>query len=422
MYHSDYPRQLQARSSPIAKQGVVSGKAIVDHARIAEWQANATQNPPLSDCYPGGALDLNHTMVEGELAFAAKDSSNMYPLQSEGSERAFVSVSGMRWGEYYSYDGAEDGIYFLGVVLEGAVYGDADEQVQHGVSFERVGTNSIVNTGPFDIPAGCAVAWRLPPTHMTPSGAGRPGYRGVNMPTYTPKQKVVPQIVPFDPTDFSTQLASAYAAMDLNPELGRSSNGISELKLQQLLSRYGMDDYDAISDLQEEGLALKFGLLGVVLRGVESLARQGFINFVEDPAGGITAAAAAAGAAALAGTEKLNIFDNAAPTNGTRTIIEDILLSNVGFVGNRATEALDRFYEGAGAAFAANRSEILMDTAEDDEGNYRRLARAVPEILFGGLANAWNRKASRVIGRALGGAPPGGDLDILIGHFKPGGM
>lgn len=407
-------------NNPVPGIGVIPGKCSLDFVLIQEYQANSEDPRTSLDCYPGGNQPINHDAMPGDTSYGQKNVRNSEVMDGEPNELGIVSVAGLNWGRYCSQREMEDDFYWQGVVttesrltnpLDG-ITGDPD----HGYGTGRAGTFSVINNGWKTIYAGNYVAWQFPQAPFHPKGDVY-NFNGGETTNYlarygVPTTQFRPEYVPFDQTDFTVQMAAAFAAMSTPKDQG----GVSNLGFVASLPNVnGASDKKPWTAIQDEANSYKYGFWGVGLTLVETLICRGLL--VAGP--GLDAAIAELNAG------QYNAFPDAAVTNavsaaahetsknlaraiglfdtnedGQKVMLEgiaDIMLKNISPEDVRRGQAVDRFAAGSGREFI----EIATSEPRDAGDMYDRLRIHLTDVLLTGVTGSWYSKTSRIVGKSM---------------------
>ena len=114
---SDWNPMQQNLNNPVSRLGIVPGKAQPDWYLIRQGQANADDPTLAAECYPGGAKEINHDIMPGDLSFGRKCIRNHSQAAGEPNEVGVVSLAGIWHPETESHRSLEDGFYLQGVVV-----------------------------------------------------------------------------------------------------------------------------------------------------------------------------------------------------------------------------------------------------------------------------------------------------------------
>lgn len=373
---------LVGRYSPLVSQAEITGKAHPDLHEFAHRKAMSGDTQYLEKAYPGGDHKEDYAIMPGELVIGRKKRAGHGSYNSRTFEAGFSSVARLNYGEYHSTEGLMRDFYFMGVA-KGEYQPDGDslfntDPMDHGFGFLRAGSISINNNSPQDIHAGDIIGWRVPPTpggdprSQGNGGVARSLDTGLNPRvsynrTGTPYGKPLIQIERFDPTDFSFQLAGAYALFDKPAAQG----GINDLGPEVLFG-----DKTNLSSLQEEALGWKWSL---VLMHQLATGQPSWNDAV----------------AAVKANAKLG--------GDVRAFINNCFLRNV--MPGENTPAIN--------AVSNNYSNLKVGQVAFYRDN-------LFHMLCGSIAGAWYSKASRIIGKAMSHAKSTQTLDIMVSHFKCG--
>ena len=373
---------LSARYSPLISQAEITGKAQPDLWSFNHRQAHSGDSMYIDKSYTGDDMSI----MPGELVIGYRKRVGHASFHGRSQECGFSSVAKLDYSGHETPESLMRDFYFMGVAKTEYQYGGESlfgtDPMDHGFGFLRAGSMSIVNNSAQDVYAGDILAWRLPafkgagdPRSQGNGGHGRSLDTGLNPRlsrnrTGTPYGKPLVQIERFDPTDFSFQLAGAYALF----RKPASQGGVSDLGPNELF-----ETKKNLSSLQEEALGWKWGLLMAYARGKDAEVAGSGKAFMEREMANKELSATA-----------LNILDS-------------MFLRNV--------------------APGQNMTEIGKIRVEYDSlrpGSYEFYADHLFDMLCGGVAGGWYAKASRVIGKAMGNAKSSQTLDVMFSHFKVG--
>jgi hypothetical protein len=422
---TDRSQMLQGSMNPVALQGVISSKGFIDSDLVHEFQQNAADPRIAAKCYPGGQDEINHNLLPGDLSFSQKCVRNGDVGDGEPNELGVSSVAGLCWGNYCSQREMEDDYYLSGVVTtESRLTNPLDSTTSdpnHGYGMIVAGTHTVINNGPYPFYPGTPIAWRFPPAPIHPKANGDlfNGGSTVNMLARqgAPTGQFRPELVPFDPLDFSVHMAAAFAAITSD----QGEGGVADVPFSKAMPGSDMGRSTGASSrpwscIQDEALSYKYGLAGIGLTMVETLIRQGVLQVTNNvPNLNATAAASAlahAAASDLAG--QLGLWNTAGAAQGPlREFFADLMLKNIGCGDPARTAAVQRFYEATGGR---EFYKIATEAPQTTEQMYARLRAHQCEMLTQGLGSSWNSKTSKIVGRALAYAAPADSLHAVWGH------
>lgn len=407
----------QGLQNPIAGMGIVPTKGFLDFDFIARCQANAEDPRIAATCYPGGSTDQNHDAMPGDTSYGFKNVRNTYVAQGEPNELGFVSVAGLNWGQYCSQREMEEQIYWQGVVTtESRLTNPLDSATgdpEHGYGMIKAGTVSVINNGHKTIYAGNLIAWQLPAAPFHPRSGGRPFNDGSTINALarqgTPTGQFRPEYVPFDPTDFSVQLAAAFAAMVETSDNG----GISDKGLVSAFPSLNGYEEKPNTGIQDEAAAYKYAFAGIALSVVETLLRNGLLVAPAAQTAGVSPAEAQAAAGRIAQSIGLWSYD-VAEQGILLEAMGDIFMEHIAPIDARRNEAVVRFRQGLPANVDAE--TFAMGEPETPEHMYARLRYHTLEMLTQGITSSWHSKTSKIVARALNTAAPTETTHLLLGH------
>lgn len=404
-YGQDRNPLLQGLINPVPGIGVIPGKAFLDWSLVDEFRANADDNQ-LSGKYPGGSQDINHDVMPGMLLLGLRGSRNTDVMDGQPNEKCIAGVAGLAWEDYKSTRNMEDQFYFVGVAAtEYRVSRPMDSTTydpDHGLATIRAGTVSVINNGNHVVYPNQWLQWRLPQTtnHHDVNVNARQG---------TPPSQIGPELVPFDYTDFNIQMADAFVRMQNNKG---PQGGIQDRPLGDFFERFGAEDSRVLSCADETALALRSWIGGTVMRGVEVLARVGYItiNDVLDPA--------TEGDAAT-GTEKL-----ASAIGLTSDKDQNTLLKIVAATLMRTLHAHDPLVQKEMEIFQKNHltaPETPADAASNPDttskAQFNRLVANLPEFGTAGITGCWYHQTQKIIGKTMNAAAVSDTTHLMLGHF-----
>lgn len=401
---------LMNNNNPVPALGVIPGKFMLDHQTIDERKANAEDPAIAIDCYPGGADDENHNAMPGDLAFGRRHVRDVEMMDGEPNELGTVSVAGLHYGEYDSQRAMESEFYFLGVVTsEQRLLNPFDRNTpdaNNGSATGRVGTFSVVNNGAKAFYPGDYVMWRFPDCKKTPGLAGQqPPVVNQRARYGASPHQFKPEIVPFDPTDLTVDLAGAYSAIMASD----ARNGVSNISFEKSLPNTGGDVRNArpFTCLQDEALSYKFGLMGVCLTFMECMIRNGLVSVTNALQG------ESAKDQALRLTQEIGLFSTEDRDQTLmREALADIFLTSIGDEIDQRNGAIVRFRDGG----HGDPNQVAVQTPITLDAQYARLRVHLMQILTNGISGSVDSSRSKIIGRAMNSAAPGDTTHILFGH------
>ena len=423
---ADRNPMLMNNNNPVAGLGVIPGKAVLDDDSIERRRQNAKDPRRAITCYPGGENDINHNAMPGDLAFGLRQTRDVESMDGEPNELATTSVAGLCWSDYNSQREMEDDFYFLGVVTgEEKLLNPYDRNTpdaRNGFATGRVGTFSVVNNGPRTFYPGDYVKWQFPPAEFSKLIDGDEhrfdrnvvGNGQINQRARygAPPTQFKPEIVPFDPTDLSVDLAGIFSSI-ISPQM---AGGISDIDFKKTLCNNPTEKGGCPwTCLQDEAVAFKFGLLGVGLSFVETLIRKGMLAPVQAGRNGQyqpnTNEQAADFTSQIA--ENIGLWsDNEGTQAPLRDALADMFLTNIGGEEDMRRAAMDRFNANHGGD-AYNTAVTVPQTVEQ---KYARLRLHLMSTLTNGIALTVDSNRSKIVGRSLSASAPGDTTDILFGH------
>jgi len=267
--------------------------------------------------------------------------------------------------------------------------------------------------------------WRMPPAPF-----GQPG-EPMDVINYrarygTPNTKWMTEFVPFDHTDMSTHMTAAFANM--RHSTADRDPGSGDIKLQNFFIRNGAYSSKALTPLQEEAMAYRFGWIGIVLRGVETLMRRGYIQpgagYVGD---GSLEAQAAAFARELASGHP-GVASPASPAGGIglwstdinhhviqHEILADVMMNNIVLGDDKRANAERIFMTHHAGKKTWNQMSSSQLSEHDDL--YRLLMTNLVTVAITGITDTWYSATNKIIGRPMNSADSTQTMHMLLGHF-----
>jgi len=431
---TDRNPMLQNLNNPVAGLGIVPGKGLLDDNEVHHRQRNARNPMRAAFCYPGGDDPINHNIEVGDLLFGKRGQRDVEEMDGEPNELVTGSVSGLCWDDYNTHDAMEEDYYFVGVAagdesLERPFDGGTDGRGGHGTI--RVGTVSVINTGNKTFYPGDLVMWKYPDCGNTPGSSfynkmrmgsrnmsivdgGDPDNPGINMRARYGQEitKFRPEIVPFNPTDFSIQLGGVFSTMFLP----MSEGGVSDVPFNNLLSNTA--DYQGGTDLtlaQESGLSYKHGLLGVFSALLECCVLNGIVELREPEDNTPLPKAKQANAITESVLKKMGAFSTDSSEQGILIDgMSDVFLKHIGGADALQEAALKRFVD----SFGSNPYDVAVVTPDSTniEQMHARMRLNAVGNLTRGISKTVDSKRSKIIGRCTSASAPGDTTDILLGH------
>lgn len=410
---------LQNLNNPVAGLGIVPGKALLDDDLIATRRQNARNPLRAASCYPGGEDPVNHAVLVGDLVFGRRGQRDVESMDGEPNEYVFSSVSGLAWEDYNTHKAMEQDHYFVGVAAGEEhldhPYSDQPDS-RNGFGTVRVGTVSVINNGPKTFYPGDLVMWRFPNCGISP---GSKFATGVDPSDTTIIQttrygeeptKFRPEIVPFNPTDLSVELSGVFSTFFLPSQQG----GVADIDFKKVLPN--ADDYQGGSPYtlaQDEGLAYKFGILGIFSAFLECAIRYGL---VQRGTGQALPADRKDELAASTARDVLTQMGAFSTSLDDQTLLieafSDVFLKNIGGADSLQDGAVTRFQ----AAYATNAYDAAVITPQSVEQVHARMRLNAMENLVAGMAKTIDFQRSKIIGRCTSASAPQDTTDILLGH------
>jgi hypothetical protein len=387
----------QSRRDPISAQGEITGKALIDYSEVQDRRENSADHHLLAKSYPGGNNDDNLMVMPGELVFAPRNRESVYSMAGEPNEYGLSSMAGLYYGRYQSDDAMMRDYYFVGVAKTEFRVGNSD-QPESGFAVLKAGSYTTTNNGPYDIYPGDLIGYRFPLNTLSPGWGTDDRSQKLTGKDANSMDRIVPQnragtpngkylaeIVPFDYTDFKTSTAGALVAMKL-PSADKGGQGIAGLSMKDFDKNTGDRSNRQLSNIQEEAMGYKFGIAGIVLRGIESLLRQGVaLNDATQVA------------------DAIGIFRNdpRPETSPWFQMMSDIFL-----------------YDQVPGSGHYNTSKTAFEAAHQAATDYKYLSRHCMRFFQTGVASSWYHKSNRVLGKALNRARPTESLNAIFGHYR----
>ena len=417
---SDRNPMLQNNNNPVAGLGIIPGKALLDDETVAMRKKNAKDPRAVMFCYPGGEDNLNHNVMQGDLVFGRRGTRDVESMDGEPNELALASVAGMRWDAYNSQEEMQRDHYFIGVAageekLENPLDANTPD-ARNGFGTVRVGTISVVNNGTGTFYPGDLVAWKFPDAPFTPKnsrqdnlvGGEDPMRPGINQNARYGDEptKFRPEIVPFEPTDLSVQLGGVYSAIVAN----KNDNGVSDVDFTESLpTSHGESGQRALSLLQDEALAYKFGCFGVFAGILEHCVKMGVVD-IPNADGNPDVQVANL-------LERIGLFGTGGMQQGMDTFVPtalaNVFMQNIGYENQLRADALKELEANHGGQTAYQIATTTPETAVQKEARLRLHAL---DILTHGISSSVHAKRSTIIGRAMSASAPGDTTDVLLGH------
>lgn len=406
---------LQGMQNPVVEVGVITGKVAHDEELLAECERNANNASQAMFCFPGGSQPINHDIMQGYTLLGMR---NVCIPESDIFEIGLASAAGLCWDKWCSQRAMESDFYWQGIAnteqRKTKPLDSTTSDPPNGVGTHRAGTKSIINNSWRTIFAGDRIAWCFPKAPFHPK-SGRDNanlFNGGDPLNYLARQGEPPtqfrwEYESYDPSDFTLQMAGAFAAL----EADQGEGGVKGMPYQNALpwaaGGAGVKERPW-SSLQEEALAYRFGLWGVALTLHDTLRKAGR-GLV-----GMTGRQIAA---------ELKLFE-ANPDKLVTAGIADVLLDRISPCDPARTAAVDAFEDaeargGTGNVLHEARTfdcnpQTLATHADKFYANLR--AHAI-DMLAIGMTSALEDKRSKVVGVAMNSAAPADTLHVMFGHF-----
>jgi hypothetical protein len=389
---------LQNLNNPVARLGIIPGKAQPDWYQIREGQLNAEDPTVVNQCYAGGSKEINHDIMPGDLSFGRKCVRNHQAPPGEPNELGIVSLAGMYHPRGHPMRYLEDQFYLQGVVVTECRVSDpmgnpGATDPDSGYAMVKAGTISIINNGPMPFYPGQLIAWRFP--HLSREYEAEM-YRRARGGTVA--SQIKPEVVPFDYTDSTLQLKGALAGLGLP----KSEGGVSDMTLSEFFAPdgYSLDDSPMFSAESETAGALKFGVAAIVLGALQHLAAEGFITINVDADGkGGKGKDADAKDKAIGIATFLKVFGTS--NSGTATEFDNMLIKTI-FAADLAT--------------GPPTSTARLNKSSTEADQYDKLLASGGKFISTLSHGAWHSKTSKVMGRATAYAATSDTLHTLMGH------
>lgn len=403
---------LQGLQNPCAEVGVISGKGCHDEELLADCERNASNGAVAIYCFPGGNQPINHDAMPGYTALGMK---NVRLPESDVFEIGVVSAAGICWDNYCSQRQMEAQFYWQGIVTteqhRTKPLDSTTDDPPHGYGTLRAGTKSIINNSWKTIYAGDRLVWRFPKAPFHPK-AGDTGNRfngGDNI-NYLARQGEPPtqfrfEYEAYDPTDFSVQMAAAYAALSLS----KAEGGVSDLPYQNAFpwaaAGPGVKDRPW-SSIQEEALAYKFAFWGIGLTLIDTL-KEARVLTLSTPSGAEIA-------------KMIGLFDGKAEGGNEKVVnmgVADILLDKMSPVSDDYNAMMTRFEKNNTMNFFSARMYTASPDKVDSKEFLANLRVHMVDMLAIGMTSALESARSQIVGVAMNSAAPADTMHVLWGHF-----
>ncbi len=416
----------QGCKNPVFVLGAIPVKAFLDDGLINEWRANADSPTRAAKSYPGANGPYNHDAMPYMSSFGNKGVRGIDGEDLDSASVGVVALCGLYWEKYCTQRHMEDDFWWQGIVTtESRISNPMDGTTgdpPHGYGMVMAGTHSVVNNGPRTFYPGVLIAWRFPPAPFksySNANGNETEFNGgsainINARHGEPPTQWTPQYVPFDPTDFSSQVAAAFASITTSSAFDQ--DGISDMPYTKALPHLmGDTGCRPWSNIQDEAISYKYGLAAPGLTMVETLLRRGELQ-PGPGAGNGNAIVAHQQAAAIA--DKIGLFDtDDSKQDVLREFLADFMLQHISYTDTAGKEALDRFEEANGGHDVRKVASSVPDKTGDTT-YYASLRAHGVDILLQGITSSWHSKTSKIVGRATNTAATKDTLDALWGHFK----
>jgi hypothetical protein len=271
------------RYSVTPAQAQCVGKVRPAYREFANRRFNVQDPDRLRFSYGGNVDPDNLKIKPGEIIISKKGSV----------EEGFSAWNAFYRGDYTHPEALQRDYRVVGTCLNDYEYGGNEGQDPLDViGFQISGTETINNTGNSDLPPGTTFCWRppmwdegLPRSQQGTGTKQRPGTeydpRASKNRVGTPYDKILTEIVPFDPSDYSFQVAGIYHTLMANRPA--SGGGIDDIDIAE----FALGNRKNCSNLQEEtigevvGTIIKHAVLSEFEnpgQGVAILRRYGILD------------------------------------------------------------------------------------------------------------------------------------------------
>jgi hypothetical protein len=407
---------LQGLQNPTMSVGVISGKGAHDEEKLAECARNASNASVALFCYPGGNQPINHDAMPGYTAIGMR---NVRLPECDIYEIGLTSAAGICWDDWCSQRQMEADFYWQGIVTteqrRTKPLDSTTDDPPMGYGTLRAGTMSIINNSWRTIYCGDRLVWRFPKAPFHPkAGADGNRFHGGDPINYLARQGDPPtqfrfEYEAYDSTDFCVQMAAAYAALTTPSAQG----GVSDMPYQNAFpwaaAGPGVKDRPW-SSIQEEALALKYGLWGVALTLIDTLRHHGIDP--NQPSAVIATALGLDGSKPKEGTA-----GRPQPKDAMLAGVADVLLDKISPCDPNRENAQNRF---AGShkmqLHAARVLAVNPDGGRTGEFVANLQSHALDMLLIG-FTSALEAKRSQIVGIALNSAAPSDTMHCVFGHF-----
>jgi len=253
----------------------------------------------------------------------------------------------------------------------------------------------------------------------------------------TPFTKHLAQVVRWDPSECTTQLAGIYATM-FHPSQSEDP-GVLGIPREYLHRNMGLSDEKNLTTLQEEAMGIQAMIDGIGARVVEGLLRAKFIQMPDSLVNANEPDSTKRGdykndyarQTRDIFVKELGIFSDT-PNEEYKKIMADIFLRNLPygttvrklaedrFMGDAATKnghGMAALGDGASGTSKIKQVALLGDIVDTDV----RFAKLVLDPLgtgMGAFHDSYDAKRARCFGKAMGGAAPSDTLHSMISHFS----
>jgi hypothetical protein len=372
------------RHDPAMEQGIIAGSGFLDWQRVQQLQRDAEDPSYGGFRYLGGARAEHHNVMPGLISMGLKGVRNYEVMYGEADELGTVSVAGAMVEEE-NERAFLDQFYFQGIVAtedrsENPMDRNASDP-NSGYTFVRAGAVSVEYIGRKTVYPGDYLMVATPPMDRNDTKNAAKNW----------------ELAPFDYTDFKLELRGSFHSMQMDKNRG----GIQDMGFHEFFRTYGLPSVPAYSCEQEEAAGLKYGYVGAVLRGIEFLARQGYVAITQ-PAGVAARAQAVQGNDMSADTaslaERIGLWG---PDGGAWLPMLVAIFQG---------DLDDTLKDQRDAAMGLNVNSAALD-------RYNVLRAHISKFTLAHVAGAWFHKTSRIVGRARNACNPGETMHILLGHF-----
>lgn len=400
---------------PIANMGAIPGKVRLDKVTVDIRMADSHDPDTMISCVPGGQQPENHAILWGDPVFGLKCIRDGGAADGEPNELVTASIAGENMDKYGgNLDAFEEEHYFAGFAVDNVYLVDPNTGQQgtnlaQGIATVRVGTQSTRNNGPYEFFPGNRIAYRCPRTVRTNQGGGLVMADSGN--TLVKRARVGEpntrprfELVPFDYTDFTTQIAGAYSM--LQHKRSENNAGIADIPFHEFEQRNERTNVHVLSGRMEAAGGRKFGDFGFVLAVIETLVTRGMLSITVAGGNNPRGLAVAMG---LWSTEPSDVILEAY----RNAYFQDLPLSDPA-----VESARNDFVRAYLAGIGSPANVVARDNSRDKntDVNYAKLRLQLSKFKDGALVSDLYAKMSKIIGTALNNAEPTQTLHVMAGH------